>query len=65
MGIYHRVGRHVAPLEAGALLTVLAPRVETIGHASPPVRHHSNTLRAFRSLPLRVRQVRPSRSTNR
>lgn len=65
MGIHQCVGQHVARLEAEALLTALARRIETIDLTGPPVRHHNNTLRAFRSLPVRVRQGRPSRSTNR
>ncbi|HVV19614.1 MAG TPA: cytochrome P450 [Pseudonocardiaceae bacterium] len=54
MGIHQCVGKHVARLEAEALLTALAARVATIELAGPPRRHHNNTLRAFASLPLRV-----------
>jgi cytochrome P450 len=52
-GIHQCVGQHVARLEAEALLTALAARVERIEPAGPTRRHHNNTLRAFASLPLR------------
>jgi cytochrome P450 len=55
MGIHHRVGQHVARLEAEALLTALARRVDTLEIAGTPHRHHNNTLRAWRSLPVRLR----------
>lgn len=55
MGIHQCAGQHVARLEAEALLTALARRVETIELTGPPRRHHNNTLRAFESLPIRVR----------
>jgi 4-methoxybenzoate monooxygenase (O-demethylating) len=54
MGIHQCVGQHVARLEAEALLTALAARVRSIEQAGPGVRHHNNTLRAWRSLPLRL-----------
>ncbi|QPP06063.1 cytochrome P450 [Streptomyces bathyalis] len=54
MGIHQCVGQHVARLESEALLTALAERVERIEIAGPVVRHHNNTLRAWRSLPVRV-----------
>jgi 4-methoxybenzoate monooxygenase (O-demethylating) len=54
-GLHQCVGQHVARLEAEALLTALAARVETLELAGPTVRHHNNTLRAWESLPLRVR----------
>jgi cytochrome P450 len=50
MGIHQCVGQHIARLEAEALLTALSERVELIGE---PRRHHNNTMRAWRSLPLR------------
>ncbi len=53
-GIHQCVGQHVARLEAEALMTALAARVERIELAGPPRRHHNNTLRAFASIPLRV-----------
>lgn len=56
MGLHQCVGQHVARLEAEALLTALASRVRTIENAGPAVRHHNNTLRAWRSMPLRVRR---------
>ncbi|MCO1656090.1 cytochrome P450 [Pseudonocardia humida] len=54
-GIHQCVGQHVARLEAECLLTALAARVETIEVAGPTRRHHNNTLRAWGSLPMRVR----------
>ncbi|GAA3382632.1 cytochrome P450 [Cryptosporangium minutisporangium] len=54
MGIHQCVGQHVARLEAEAVLTALAARVERIEPAGPPVRHHNNTLRAFAALPVRL-----------
>jgi 4-methoxybenzoate monooxygenase (O-demethylating) len=53
MGIHQCIGQHVARLEAEAVLTALAARVTTIELAGAPVRQHNNTLRAWRSLPLR------------
>jgi 4-methoxybenzoate monooxygenase (O-demethylating) len=55
MGIHQCVGQHVARLEAEALLTALARRVRTLELAGPTVRHHNNTLRAWDSIPVRVR----------
>jgi cytochrome P450 len=54
MGIHQCVGQHVARLEAEAVLTALARRVRRIDLAARPRRHHNNTLRAWRSLPVRV-----------
>jgi cytochrome P450 len=56
-GLHQCVGQHVARLEAEALLTALAARVETLELAGPTVRHHNNTLRAWESIPLRVRSA--------
>lgn len=53
-GIHQCVGQHVARLEAEALLTALATRVERIDLAGPVRRHHNNTLRAWESIPVRV-----------
>ncbi|PPK98836.1 cytochrome P450 [Kineococcus xinjiangensis] len=55
MGIHQCVGQHVARLEAESVLTALLERVETIELAGAPVRHHNNTLRAWESIPVRVR----------
>jgi hypothetical protein len=55
MGIHQCVGQHVARLEAVAILTALARRVRTIELDGPTVRHHNNTLRAWESIPVRVR----------
>jgi cytochrome P450 len=44
MGLHQCVGQHVARLEAEALLTALAKRVDRVGLAGPPERHHNNTV---------------------
>jgi cytochrome P450 len=54
MGLHQCIGQHVARLEAEALLTALARRVERIELAGSPHRHPNNTLRSWASLPLRV-----------
>ncbi|PXY27725.1 cytochrome P450 [Prauserella muralis] len=54
MGLHQCVGQHVARLEAEALLTALARRVRRLELTGEPVRQHNNTLRALRSLPLRL-----------
>jgi 4-methoxybenzoate monooxygenase (O-demethylating) len=54
MGIHQCIGQHVARLEAEALLTALAKRVRTLKLAGPTKRHHNNTLRAWRSIPIHV-----------
>ncbi|MDN3461010.1 cytochrome P450 [Rhodococcus sp. APC 3903] len=54
MGIHQCVGQHVARLEAEALLTALAERVATIQLIEQPTRHLNNTLRSWKSMPLRV-----------
>ncbi|MGS2644492.1 cytochrome P450 [Streptosporangium sp. LJ11] len=54
MGLHQCVGQHVARLEAEALLAALAHRVERFEITVSPRRHHNNTLRAWRSLPVRV-----------
>jgi 4-methoxybenzoate monooxygenase (O-demethylating) len=56
MGIHQCVGQHVARLEADALLTALARRVERVELAGTPHRHPNNTLRSWKSLPLRVKK---------
>ncbi|NUU25224.1 MAG: cytochrome P450 [Streptomycetaceae bacterium] len=53
-GIHQCVGQHVARLEAEALLTALARRVDRIELAGTPHRHPNNTLRTWTSLPVRV-----------
>ncbi|WP_405539557.1 cytochrome P450 [Streptomyces sp. NBC_00075] len=58
MGIHQCVGQHVARLEAEALVTALARRVDSIELTGPARRHHNNTLRALDSLPVRVRLSR-------
>ncbi|MFI5716113.1 cytochrome P450 [Nocardia sp. NPDC051750] len=54
MGIHQCVGQHVARLESEALLTALVTRVETIEPAGPAERHLNNTLRSWKSVPVRV-----------
>ncbi|MFV2195010.1 cytochrome P450 [Nocardiopsis sp. LOL_012] len=55
MGLHQCVGQHVARLEAESLLTALAERFERIELAGTPVRHLNNALRAWSSMPVRVR----------
>ncbi|MGD0554296.1 MAG: cytochrome P450 [Streptosporangiaceae bacterium] len=57
MGIHQCVGQHVARLEAESVLQVLVKRVRGLELTGPVVRHHNNTLRAWESIPLRVRPV--------
>ncbi|MBB4934867.1 hypothetical protein F4561_005761 [Lipingzhangella halophila] len=57
MGLHQCVGQHVARLEAEALLTALARRVQHIELAGPTRRHLNNTLRAWASLPVRVHRA--------
>ncbi|MDN4610154.1 cytochrome P450 [Arthrobacter burdickii] len=54
-GIHQCVGQHVARLEASTLLSALARRITTIEISGQTRRHHNNTLRAWESLPVRVR----------
>jgi cytochrome P450 len=54
MGLHQCVGQHVARLEAEALLTALARRVERLELAGTPRRHHNNTMRGFETLPMRL-----------
>ncbi|MFI5660810.1 cytochrome P450 [Streptomyces sp. NPDC051684] len=55
MGLHQCVGQRVARLEAEVLLTALARRVESFEFMAEPRRHANNTLRAWESLPVRVR----------
>ena len=55
MGLHQCVGQHVARLEAESLLGALAARVQTIELAGPAVRRPNNTMRAWSSIPVRVR----------
>ena len=54
MGIHQCVGQHVARLEAEALLTALAGRIESIEPTASATRHLNNTLRSWESIPVRV-----------
>ena len=58
MGLHQCVGQHVARLEAEALLTALAARVERIEVAAEPTRHLNNTMRAFATQPMRLHLAR-------
>lgn len=53
-GIHGCVGQMMARMEATCLLSALARRVETIELTDEPVRFHSNWLRGFETLPVRV-----------
>lgn len=57
MGIHQCVGQHVARLEAVSIITALAKRVRTLEIAGTTERHLNNTLRAWRSLPVRMELV--------
>lgn len=57
MGIHQCVGQHIARLEAEAVLTVMARRVRRIEANGPSVRHHNNTLRGWKSVPIRLSRV--------
>ncbi|MDR6416998.1 cytochrome P450 [Pseudarthrobacter sulfonivorans] len=54
-GIHQCVGQHIARLEASTILNALAKRVTSLEISGPTRRHHNNTLRAWESLPVRVR----------
>ena len=54
-GIHMCVGQLLSRLEGEALIAALARQVATIELTGAPVRRHNNTLRALRSLPLRLR----------
>ena len=54
MGIHQCVGQHIARLEAEAVLTAMARRIRRIEATAPAVRHQNNTLRGWRSVPLRI-----------
>jgi cytochrome P450 len=54
MGIHQCVGQHIARLEAEALLIALAARVKSIKPCAPATRHLNNTLRSWKSIPVRV-----------
>ncbi len=54
-GIHQCVGQHIARLEASTILNTLARRITAIEISGSTRRHHNNTLRAWESLPVRVR----------
>ncbi|MBT2523475.1 cytochrome P450 [Arthrobacter sp. ISL-28] len=54
-GIHQCVGQHVARLEAATILNALSKRIASIEISGPTRRHHNNTLRAWESLPVRVK----------
>lgn len=55
MGLHQCVGQHIARLEAVSVMTALARRVRSIEPAATPVRHLNNTMRAWESIPVRLR----------
>ncbi|OLT27594.1 cytochrome [Nocardiopsis sp. CNR-923] len=57
-GLHQCVGQNLARLEAECLLRALVDRVETIGIADTPRRRPNNTLRAWESVPVRMRTSR-------
>lgn len=54
MGIHQCVGQPIARLEGELMLTALAARAETLEPAGPAVPKLNNTLKGWRSLPVRV-----------
>lgn len=54
MGLHQCAGQHVARLEAEALLTALAERVDRLELIDEPTRKPNNTLRAWKHLPIRL-----------
>ncbi|WP_439678578.1 cytochrome P450 [Embleya sp. MST-111070] len=58
MGLHHCVGQHVARLEAEAVLTALAARVEHIELAGPVRRRPNNIMNALASVPVTVTLAR-------
>ncbi|MFJ4208070.1 cytochrome P450 [Paenarthrobacter sp. NPDC089675] len=56
-GIHQCVGQHIARLEASIILTAMAKRITSIEIAGPTRRHLNNTLRAWESLPVRIRRA--------
>jgi cytochrome P450 len=53
-GIHACVGRTLARVEAGCLLTAMAERVTRIERTGPPVRQLNNSMRGLDHLPLRL-----------
>ncbi|HSN36338.1 MAG TPA: cytochrome P450 [Arthrobacter sp.] len=60
MGIHQCVGQPISRLEMDVLFTALAKRVRTIEPAGDAVPYLHNTLRGWRSLPLRITPAAPS-----
>ncbi|WP_244199785.1 cytochrome P450 [Amycolatopsis thailandensis] len=58
-GVHQCVGQHLARLEAECLLTALVERVASIELVGPGRRRLNNTIRAWDSLPVRVRTTGP------
>lgn len=54
MGVHQCVGQHLGRLEGEALLRALAARVGRLEPAGEPERRLNNTLRGWRTLPLRL-----------
>jgi len=57
MGIHQCVGQHVARLEAEALFSALTARVDSFELTGPAVIRPNNTMRAWQSLPMRIRPI--------
>jgi 4-methoxybenzoate monooxygenase (O-demethylating) len=55
MGLHQCVGQHVARLEGQAVLQAMLRRIRDIELVGEPRRHLNNTMRAWKSLPVRVR----------
>jgi cytochrome P450 len=58
-GIHLCVGMLLARLEGEVMLDALAARVARIELIGPLIRHHNNSLRGIRTLPLRLHAARP------
>ncbi|GAA4551041.1 cytochrome P450 [Pseudonocardia xishanensis] len=56
-GIHQCIGRPIARMEAESLLGALARKVSVIELVGEPVQMLNNTLRGFRSIPLRLKAV--------
>jgi cytochrome P450 len=54
MGIHQCVGQPISRLEMDVLFTAMAKRIRSIELAGEPLPYLHNTLRGWRSLPLRV-----------
>lgn len=55
-GIHGCVGQNIARLEGEAIFSAIARKVDTIEIIGQPVRQYNNVLRAFASLPVRMKR---------